>query len=191
MGHIIGPKGAFIVEMERSTQCSIKIEKDYVEGTNPAERKVTVSGSNMVQISQAVDLVNNKVEEWRRNYSSAGSGSYRAPDDPKPYWDAPKASSGGFSAYPTQQQQYPQSQYSAAGVSVGQSQYPSQGQGLAPGQGQGQAQYASNQTQAQYPLTLPQGAAGGYMSNQGGVVGQTSSGQMQGQGQAPYYAGRQ
>ena len=174
--------------MERSTQCSIKIEKDYVEGTNPAERKVTVSGSNMVQISQAVDLVNNKVEEWRRNYSSGGSGSYRAPDDPKPYWDAPKASGGGFSTYPTQQQQYPQSQYSAAGASTSQSQYPSQGQGLA--SSQGQTQYASNQTQSQYPLTLPQGTTGNYMSSQGGVAGPTSSGQMQG-GQAPYYAGRQ
>lgn len=171
--------------MERSTQCSIKIEKDYVEGTNPAERKVTVSGSNMVQISQAVDLVNNKVEEWRRNYSSGGSGSYRAPDDPKPYWDAPKTSGGGFSTYPTQQ--YPQSQYSAT-ASTGQSQYPSQGQGIA--SSQGQIQYTSNQTQS-YPQTLPQGTAGNYMSSQGGVAGPTSSGQMQGQGQAPYYAGRQ
>ena len=104
LGHIIGPKGSFIVEMERTSQCTIKIDKDHVEGTNPAERRVSVSGSNMVQISQAIELINKKVEDWRRSYTPGGAVSYRAPDDPKPYWDVPKATMG-FSSYPAQPQQ--------------------------------------------------------------------------------------
>ena len=68
----------------------------------------------MVQISQAIELINKKVEDWRRSYTPGGAVSYRAPDDPKPYWDVPKASSMGFnSSYPAQPQQ---PQYSLGNV---------------------------------------------------------------------------
>lgn len=183
LGHIIGPKGLFIVEMERSSQCTIKIEKEFVEGTNPAERKVSVSGSNMVQISQALDLVNTKVDEWRRNYTSGGAGSYRAPDEPKPYWDAPKAASG-FGAYPNQ---YPP-QYTPQGANASQPSYASGGA----------AQTYPNQSTggvSQYPPS--QGAVGQpqYAPAQGGL-GNVSGGNMQmpglSQGQGVnYYQGRQ
>lgn len=150
-----------------------------MEGTNPAERKVSVSGSNMVQISQALDLVNNKVDEWRRNYTTGGAGSYRAPDEPKPYWDAPKAASG-FGAYPNQ---YP-AQYTPQGPNPSQPSYAAGGA----------AQTYPNQSTAGTSQYSPSQAVGQsqYVPAQGGLPGGNMQmpGQSQSQG-GSYYQGRQ
>ena len=169
--------------MERTSQCTIKIEKEFVEGTNPAERKVSVSGSNMVQISQALDLVNTKVEEWRRNYTTGGAGSYRAPDEPKPYWDAPKAAPA-FGTYPNQ---YP-AQYASQGANSSQPSYAVANAAQAyPNQSTGSvSQYPPSQGAAGQPLYAP--VQGGLGNVPGGNI--QMPGQLQGQG-VNYYQGRQ
>ena len=162
LGHIIGPKGSFIGEMQRSSNCQIKIDKEHKEGTNIAERNVAVSGSNMVQICHAIELINTKVDEWRRNLTNNGSGnisnnsSYKGPEAPKPYRDESLNNGvalGYASQYPKSQQSYNVGTGSGLGMAgtglgmgsnigmLGQSQGynmgPGQGQGYIQGQGQG------------------------------------------------------
>lgn len=155
LGHIIGPKGIYIDEMQRNSHCQIKIDKEHKEGTNILERNVAVSGSNMVQICLAIELINTKVEEWRRNFNNNGGSninsnsntSYKAPDVPKPYWEETPSNNGtslgGYTNAPPTgyAPQYPKSQPPYVPTGLGMSPNTGmQGQNL----GQGQA-YNLNQ----------------------------------------------
>ena len=151
--------------MQRNSHCQIKIDKEFKEGSNPTERSVSVSGSNMVQICHAIELINTKVDEWRRNYTngnnsnlnssvSTGTNSYKSSDTvPKPYWEEmpkninttpqgipPQGYPPFHTQYNTQHNtQYPQGQGlgQGQGMGLGQGVGLGQGQGMGPGMGMG------------------------------------------------------
>mmetsp|Transcript_24426 Transcript_24426/g.23468 ORF Transcript_24426/g.23468 Transcript_24426/m.23468 type:complete len:449 (+) Transcript_24426:207-1553(+) len=154
LGHVIGPKGMFIDEMQRNSGCLIKIDKETPPGMNPNERRVQVSGPGMPQISHAIEMIQAKVEEWKRNYQQAGGQLPMESAAPKSYWDepakpqmapqqqygAPPQGNYGMPQQQQQQQQYPQQ-------GMGQQQMGQQGMGQ---QGMGMQQQPQYQQQ-QYP----------------------------------------
>jgi hypothetical protein len=80
----------------------------------------------MPQISHAIEMIQAKVEEWKRNYQQAGGQLPMESAAPKSYWDEP--------AKPQMapQQQYgapPQGNYGMPQQQQQQQQYPQQGMG--------------------------------------------------------------
>ena len=67
VGGIIGPKGSTINEIQRQSNCNIAVDKNSVDGP---ERTITVSGF-LGDTGKAVELVNSRVEDWRRNEGGA------------------------------------------------------------------------------------------------------------------------